>query len=71
LSEHHWHKLRHTFGTRAAHCGVNPWRLQSWLGHKQIDETMLNVHVAYAHARANCPEVIREASLGVPDRTCA
>jgi hypothetical protein len=25
---------------------VNAWTLQTWLGHKQIDETMLYVHVA-------------------------
>jgi len=30
---------------------VNPWRLQAWLGHKRIDETMLHVHVAEAHVR--------------------
>ena len=23
--------------------GVNPWRLQTWMGHKRIDETMLYV----------------------------
>ena len=47
----YWHTLRHTFGTHAALFGVNPWRLQTWLGHKRIDETMLYVHVAEAHAR--------------------
>jgi len=46
-----WHTLRHSFGTHAALFGVNPWRLQAWLGHKRIDETMLYVHVAEAHAR--------------------
>ncbi|MFT3695812.1 MAG: site-specific integrase [Kofleriaceae bacterium] len=52
LPEHAWHTLRHSFGTHAALFGVNPWRLQTWLGHKRIDETMLYVHVAEAHARA-------------------
>ena len=33
-----FHTLRHTFGTHAALFGVNPWRLQVWLGHKWIDE---------------------------------
>ena len=46
-----WHTLRHTFGTHAALFGVNPWRLQSWMGHKRIDETMLYVHVAENHRR--------------------
>jgi integrase len=41
-----WHTLRRTFGTHAALFGVNPWRLQSWMGHKRIDETMIYVHVA-------------------------
>ena len=30
---------------------MNPWRLQAWLGHKRIDETMLYVHVAEDHRR--------------------
>jgi integrase len=56
-----WHTLRHTFGTHAALFGVNPWRLQTWLGHKRIDETMLYVHVAEAHAR-EWPEPVHEAA---------
>jgi integrase len=31
-----FHTMRHTFGTHAALFGVNPWRLQAWLGHKRI-----------------------------------
>lgn len=61
-----WHRLRHTFGTHAALFGVNPWRLQTWLGHKRVDETMLYVHVAEAHPR-DLPESIREAAKGVDD----
>jgi integrase len=51
LPEKRWHTLRHTFGTHAALFGVNPWRLQSWMGHKRIDETMIYVHVAEHHRR--------------------
>jgi hypothetical protein len=40
---------------------VNPWRLQTWLGHKRIDETMLYVHVAESHAR-EWPAPVHEAS---------
>jgi hypothetical protein len=36
------------------------WRLQTWMGHKRIDETMLYVHVAAAHMR-ELPDHIREA----------
>jgi integrase len=43
LPEKRRHTLRHTFGTHAALLGVNPWRLQSWMGHKRIDETMIYV----------------------------
>jgi hypothetical protein len=43
-----------------------PWRLQAWLGHKRIDETMLYVHVAEAHPRG-LPEVVREAARGIDD----
>ena len=53
-----WHLLRHSFGTQAALFGVNPWRLQAWLGHKRTDETMLCVHVAEAHRRQIPPEVL-------------
>jgi integrase len=56
-----WHTLRHSYGTHAALFGVNPWRLQTWLGHKRIDETMLYVHVAEAHAR-EWPESVHVAA---------
>src|SRR3569833_3046429 len=42
LPERGWHVLRHSFGTHAAMLGVNPWQLQTWMGHKRIDETMLS-----------------------------
>ncbi|HTR50892.1 MAG TPA: hypothetical protein VMJ10_09315, partial [Kofleriaceae bacterium] len=40
---------------------MNPWRLQAWLGHKRIDETMLYVHVAESHAR-EWPDPVKEAA---------
>jgi integrase len=69
LPVRYWHILRHSFGTHAALFGVNPWRLQTWMGHKRIDETMLYVHVAEAHAR-ELPDHIREAAQreNDPDR---
>lgn len=65
----HWHTLRDAFGTHAALFGVNPWRLQAWLGYKRIDETMLYVHVAEAHHR-KLPEIVRAKSreVGDPDQ---
>ena len=66
LPVHYWHTLRHTFGTHAAMFGVNPWRLQAWLGHKRIDETMLYVHVAENHRR-EIPEAIMLAGAGEAD----
>ncbi len=66
LPVRYWHILRHTFGTHAALFGVNPWRLQAWMGHKRIDETMLYIHVAEAHAR-DLPDPVREAGQGEPD----
>ena len=57
-----------TFGTHAALFGVNPWRLQSWMGHKRIDETMIYVHVAENHRR-EIPEAIMAAATELdPDR---
>ena len=61
-----FHTRRHSFGTHAALFGVNPWRLQAWLGHKRVDETMLHVHVAEAHPR-ELPEVVREKARGIDD----
>jgi integrase len=61
-----FHTLRHTFGTHAALFGVNPWRLQAWLGHKRIDETMLYVHVAESHPR-ELPEHVQEAASSATD----
>jgi integrase len=61
-----WHTLRHTFGTHAALFGVNPWRLQSWMGHKRIDETMIYVHVAENHRR-DIPESMLAAAAGETD----
>lgn len=64
-----WHILRHTFGTHAALLGVNPWRLQAWLGHKRIDETMLYVHVAEDHRRPIPAVVLRAPGVeNDPDR---
>ncbi len=63
-----WHSLRHSFGTHAALFGVNPWRLQTWMGHKRIDETMLYVHVAESHPR-ELPDAVQLAAAVVdPDR---
>ncbi|HUQ05325.1 MAG TPA: tyrosine-type recombinase/integrase [Kofleriaceae bacterium] len=64
-----FHTLRHSFGTHAALFGVNPWTLQTWFGHKRIDETMRYVHVASAHGR-DLPECVQLAAQGIgdPDR---
>jgi hypothetical protein len=66
LPEKRWHTLRHTFGTHAALFGVNPWRLQSWMGHKRIDETMIYVHVAENHRR-EIPQPILDAAEAETD----
>jgi integrase len=61
-----WHVLRHTFATHAAHFGVNPWRLQAWLGHSSINMTMRYVHHVQEHARP-IPEDVLAAGQGVVD----
>jgi len=66
LPVRYWHTLRHSYGTHAAMFGVNPWRLQAWLGHKRIDETMLYVHVAENHRR-DIPESIVAAGCNETD----
>ena len=49
LPERSWHTLRHTFATHAARFGVNPWRLQAWLGHSTITMTLRYVHHVEEH----------------------
>ena len=58
LPERGWQTLRHSFGTHAALLGVNAWRLQAWMGHGRIHETMIYVHVASVHHRP-LPDALR------------
>jgi integrase len=69
LPERQWHVLRHSFATHAAMFGVNPWSLQSWMGHKRIEETMIYVNYANAH-RTPIPAEVLTAVTGEldPDR---
>lgn len=50
LPERGWHKLRHSYATHAALLGVNPIRLQHWLGHSTLSMTLRYVHFAEAHS---------------------
>jgi integrase len=69
LPESGWHRLRHTFGTHAALLAMNPFRLQAYMGHATMEETLLYVHVAEAHARPIPPELLQAAHGAVdPDR---
>jgi integrase len=66
LRERSWHALRHTFATDAARFGVNPWRLQAWLGHSTIDMTLRYVHHADEHHRP-LPADILAAGAAIMD----
>jgi len=69
LPVRYFHALRHSFGSHAALFGVNPWRLQSWMGHKRIDETMLYVHIAENHRREIPASILAAAQTETdPDR---
>lgn len=69
LPERQWHVLRHSFATHAAMFGVNPWSLQSWMGHKRIEETMIYVNYANAHRTPIPPEVVTAVTGELdPDR---
>ncbi len=50
LTERSWHCLRHTYATHLALLGVNPLRLQAWLGHADMGMTLRYCHHAEAHA---------------------
>jgi len=64
VPERSWHSYRHTFATDAARFGVNPWRLQAWLGHSSINMTMRYVHHVEEHHRP-VPGEILSADVGV------
>ncbi|HEY0714667.1 MAG TPA: tyrosine-type recombinase/integrase [Polyangia bacterium] len=66
LRERSWHALRHTFATHAARFGVNPWRLQAWLGHSTINMTMTYVHHVEEHHRP-VPASVLAAGATVAD----
>jgi integrase len=69
LPPREWHTLRHTYGTHLALLGVNPFKLQAWMGHAQMTETLRYVHVASAHGRPLPPAVVEAGSgEGDPDR---
>ena len=49
--------------------GVNPWKLQAWMGHKRIDETMRYVNLANLHHRSLPDELVKIGMSEVdPDR---
>jgi integrase len=50
LPERAWHVLRHTYATHLALIGVNPLRLQAWLGHSDMGMTLRYCHHAENHA---------------------
>lgn len=58
LPDRSWHALRHTFATHAARFGVNPWRLQAWLGHSTLTMTMRYVHHVQEHHRPVPTEIL-------------
>ena len=66
IPERSWHSHRHTFATHAARFGVNPWRLQAWLGHWSISMTMRYVHHVEEHHRP-IPDEVLSAQVGVSD----
>lgn len=61
-----WHVLRHTFATHAAMLGCNPWRLNQWMGHARMEETMLYVSLAGSHRR-DIPAEMMRVGEGVAD----
>jgi hypothetical protein len=68
LRERSWHSARHTFATHAARFGVNPWRLQAWLGHSTIAMTMRYVHHVEDHHRPiPAPVLAAGAAITDPD----
>lgn len=58
------HILRHTFATHSAYFGVNAWALQSWLGHKNLTQTMDYVNYVGHHSRT-IPDRITQVGQGL------
>jgi hypothetical protein len=50
-------------------CGVNAWRLMTWMGHKRIEETQLYIHFGEAHRRPIPPVLVAAGARELdPDR---
>src|SRR5262245_58740644 len=41
------HTLRHSYATQLLAAGVNPWLIQRYLGHTQLETTMLSLHLTH------------------------
>lgn len=73
LPERGWHVLRHRFGTHAAMLGVNPWRLQTWMGHMRVAVRESAAHPDTSLIRrltnaVRCRSVERELDNAAGDR---
>ena len=47
-----FHALRHSYGTRLAAAGVDLVKIKTWMGHKDINTTMIYAHYAPAEDEA-------------------
>jgi integrase len=47
-----FHDLRHSYGTRLAAAGVDLVKIKTWMGHKDINTTMIYAHYAPAEDEA-------------------
>lgn len=69
LPERLWHRLRHTYATHAALLGVNPIRLQHWLGHSTLNMTLRYIRFAEDHTWPIADDVLTAgAELVRPDQ---
>jgi integrase len=51
-----FHDLRHSYGTRLAAAGVDLVKIKTWMGHKDINTTMIYAHYAPAEDEASTVE---------------
>lgn len=66
-----FHDTRHTFGTMCASAGIDLRRIQSWMGHADIQTTMRYLHYVPAHddAARLTAAFTPEAVTAIPGQT--
>jgi integrase len=62
-----FHDLRHSYGTRLAAAGVDLVKIKTWMGHKDVNTTMIYAHYAPAEDEAATVEAAFATAAATPE----